>query len=280
MIDGHAGSCPICAAWEGVIVSVSGENRDYPSLDEAESAGCFHPRCLHGITTFYEGISHAPRDGFRNEPREIREPDAAYTARSRQRYMERQIRKYKDRAIVAQTPQQLMMARNKVREWEGALDQLIEEQPKENYLYRHRSREVPEKSAKTVKASANMYNRLDPLHEFVKKVKPIPGFEDYGIHGDKYGFVFKDADGNESHLSVKEFARIIKESGTYKGGDIRLLSCETGAEGSVVAQGLADELGVRVMAPSDLLYIHYDGTMTIGNILTSTGEWIIFEPKK
>ena len=186
-----------------------------------------------------------------------------------------------DRAIVAQTPQQKMEAANKVREWSDALDALIEiESVQGRYMYRHRQREVPEKSALTVRASANMYHRLDPLHEFVKKVKPIPGFEDYGIHGDKYGFVFKDADGKGSHRSVKEFAKIIKESGTYKGGDIRLLSCETGSEGSVVAQGLADELGVRVLAPSDVLYIHYDGSMTIGNILTSTGEWIIFEPKK
>lgn len=142
IIDGHIGSCPICEAWEGVIVSVSGNNHDYPSLDEAEGAGCFHPRCLHGITTYYEGISHAPAGGFRNEPREVQEPSRQYTARSKQRYMERQIRKYKDRAIVAQTPQQKMQAVNKVREWQDALDKLIGKQPADDYLYRHRERET------------------------------------------------------------------------------------------------------------------------------------------
>lgn len=141
VIDGHAGSCPICEAWEGVIVSVSGNDPDHPSLDEAEGAGVFHPRCLHGITTYYPGISHAPRDGFRDEPREMREASPQYTARSRQRYMERMIRKYKDRAIVAQTPFQKSQALNKVRQWENALDDLIEEQPAGNYLYRHRYRE-------------------------------------------------------------------------------------------------------------------------------------------
>ncbi|MBR6029181.1 MAG: hypothetical protein IKP40_08815 [Clostridia bacterium] len=117
VIDGHAGSCPICEAWEGVIVSVSGQNPDYPSLDEAESAGCFHPRCMHGLSTYYEGLSRAPEGGFRNEPRPVREDSREYTARSRQRYCERMARKYRDRAIVAQNPQQKRQAVNKAREW-------------------------------------------------------------------------------------------------------------------------------------------------------------------
>ena len=141
LIDGHAGSCPICAAWEGVIVSVSGDNPDYPSLGDAENDGCFHPRCLHGITTYYPGITHEPSGGFRNEPREREEPEPGYTARSKQRYMERQIRKYKDRAIVAQTPEQLRQARLRVQQWQDALDDLIEAQPDDNYMYRQHGRE-------------------------------------------------------------------------------------------------------------------------------------------
>ena len=280
VIDGHAGSCPICEAWEGVIISISGDNGDYPSLDEAEGAGCFHPRCLHGIHTYYPGITHEPKGGFRNEPREIESQSPQYTARSKQRYCERMIRKYKDRAIVAQTPLQKKQALNKVHEWEDALDELIGKQPSDDYLYRHKERERTNTSLNAVKASVDMFNHLDPLHEYIKKVEPLPGFEDIGIHGDRLGFAYKDADGNESHLSVKEFAEIIRKSGSYHGGNIRLLSCETGADGAIAAQGLADELGVNVMAPSDVLYIHFDGSMTIGDILTSTGKWVIFEPRQ
>lgn len=144
VIDGHAGSCPICAAWEGVIISVSGDNPDFPSLGEAENDGCFHPRCLHGIHTYYPGVTHEPKGGFRNEPREIENQSPQYSARSRQRYCERMIRKYKDRAIVAQTPLQKKQAMNKVHEWEDALDDLIGKQPSDNYLYRHKGREVSE----------------------------------------------------------------------------------------------------------------------------------------
>lgn len=173
IIDGHAGSCPICAAWEGVIVSVSGNNPDYPSLDDAENDGCFHPRCLHGITTYYEGISPEPVGGFRSEPREIEDPGPQYTARSKQRYMERMIRKYKDRAIVAQTPQQKMMANNKVKQWEDALDDLIEKQPADNYLYRHGYREGVSKLDTGAKKTIGWESRhAKRYYEEVRKRSP------------------------------------------------------------------------------------------------------------
>ena len=147
IIDGHAGSCPICEAWEGVIISVSGNDSDYPSLDDAEGEGCFHPRCLHGITTYYPDISREPKGGFRDEPREIVDASPQYTARSKQRYMERMIRKYKDRAIVAVTPLQKMQAANKVHQWQDALDELIdEEQEAGDYIYRHKGRESSEQA--------------------------------------------------------------------------------------------------------------------------------------
>lgn len=117
VIDGHMGSCPICEAWEGVIVSVSGEDDRYPSLTDAEDAGCFHPRCMHGISTYYEGITHEPAGGFRDEPRPVREASPQYTVRSKQRYCERMAQKYRDRALVAQTPQQKAQATAKAREW-------------------------------------------------------------------------------------------------------------------------------------------------------------------
>lgn len=123
VIDGHIGSCPICEAWEGVIISVSGEDPHYPSLNEAEGAGCFHPRCMHGIHTYYPGITHEPKGGFRDEPREVRPPSVQYTARSRQRYCERMAQKYRDRALVAQTPQQKAQAKEKAREWKDAAEE-------------------------------------------------------------------------------------------------------------------------------------------------------------
>ncbi len=280
IIDGHAGSCPICAAWEGVIVSVSGNDSDYPSLDDAENDGCFHPRCMHGITTYYPEISHAPIGGFRTEPREIEPAEPSYTARSKQRYMERMIRKYKDRAIVAQTPQQKMQAQNKVRQWENALDDLIESQPEDNYLYRHSNREKPQPQA--IPLGTEFLHHASDLAVYAQKIKPIDGYQDFVLHGGKYGFENQNADGKMLNtFSVAEFCRTVQEKGLWNGGPIRLIACETGAEDALTAQAVADILGVPVMAPTDLVWVRPDGYMTIGpDKLTNTGSWRIVEPKE
>lgn len=180
VIDGHIGSCPICEAWEGVIVSVSGNDPNYPSLSEAEGAGCFHPRCMHGIHTYYPGVTHEPKGGFRNEPREMRQPSEQYTARSKQRYCERMVRKYKDRALVAVMPMQKAQALAKVREWQDALDDIVESQPANNYMYRHRGREIG-KVSKHFSDVTEAYNSSatpgtgtithDPGYDFSKRTK-------------------------------------------------------------------------------------------------------------
>lgn len=124
IISAHEGACPICEAWEDVIISVSGDNEEYPSLSEAESDGLFHPRCMHDMYTYYPEINQGK---LRTEPREIEEPSREYSVRSTQRYMERQVRKYKSRMAASVTPKGERRAYNKVREWQGNLRTLVRE---------------------------------------------------------------------------------------------------------------------------------------------------------
>lgn len=42
-VDNEA--CEICQAWDGVIVSISGGDKDFPSYQQAIDAGVFHPNC-------------------------------------------------------------------------------------------------------------------------------------------------------------------------------------------------------------------------------------------
>lgn len=44
-IDNAGESCPICRAWSGLILSISGLNKNYPSYQDALNAGMFHPNC-------------------------------------------------------------------------------------------------------------------------------------------------------------------------------------------------------------------------------------------
>lgn len=43
------GATDVCGDWEGKILSVSGETDGYPTVDEAEGDGLFHPNCRHAI---------------------------------------------------------------------------------------------------------------------------------------------------------------------------------------------------------------------------------------
>ena len=124
-------------------------------------------------------------------------------------------------------------------------------------------------------------NSSERLYENAKKIKPLPDYQDIIIHGDKTGFAYKDKDGNETLLNVAEFTKILKESGLYQGGKIRLISCETAAEGAFTAQWFADDMGVEVLAPTDIVWIDHDGNMTIGpDEFTNSGTWVVKRPNE
>ena len=135
VISGHVGACPLCAAWEGVIVSVSGNDKKYPSLSDAEGAGVFHPRCLHHLSTYYEGISKGTRD----HPRKVREPSAEYSYRQRQRALERKVRQWKRCMAVATTPQDERFAYAHVRRYQALIRELLRDS--DEYLPRKYWRE-------------------------------------------------------------------------------------------------------------------------------------------
>ena len=135
VISSHVGACPLCAAWQGVIISVSGRDRKYQSLDDAQASGVFHPRCRHHLSTYYEGITK----NTRSKPAPVKAPESAYTDRSKQRHCERMIRKWKRRMVAATEPQNERLAFAHVRKWRNTLADLIDSS--DNFLYRHYDRE-------------------------------------------------------------------------------------------------------------------------------------------
>lgn len=48
-VSSHPDTCPICAVWQGKILSARGQTSGYPTVAEAENAGLFHPNCRHAI---------------------------------------------------------------------------------------------------------------------------------------------------------------------------------------------------------------------------------------
>jgi len=97
------------------------------------------------------------------------------------------------------------------------------------------------------------------------------------VHGSKNAFHVLH-NGKWVELSHRSMAKFIKKNG-HTDQSIRLISCSTGACTNGAAQNLANKLGVNVIAPSNKLWIHPNGQLTIGNTATSnTGVWNSFSP--
>lgn len=54
IISRHPGACELCAPWEGGVLSLTGKTPGYPTMQEAEDAGLFHPNCKHTFSLYVE----------------------------------------------------------------------------------------------------------------------------------------------------------------------------------------------------------------------------------
>lgn len=135
--------CPICAPWEGKVLSLSGrvgavlvpsevDDRTVRvdvagTLSQARGDGLFHPNCTHSASLFVPGTKRK---------RASSNPDG-YEQKQRQRAIERRIREWKRREAVALDEAAAARARAKVREWQSVLRDHIDAHD----LKRLRSRE-------------------------------------------------------------------------------------------------------------------------------------------
>lgn len=143
-------------------------------------------------------------------------------------------------------------------------------------------------------------NRSDMLYYNAQRVNPIEGYSDFTIHteGNKFKIDYNAITGEGVLLDAKEFAQLIRDSKSYQGGNVRLLACSSGAEidgEEPLAQTLARELGVKVLAPTETLTVDSNGDTFISDNdrlsldwgkadkkdkhkYIQTGEWKEFEP--
>ncbi|MEL6843690.1 MAG: RHS repeat-associated core domain-containing protein, partial [Bacteroidota bacterium] len=110
---------------------------------------------------------------------------------------------------------------------------------------------------------------------------PKSGYTDFVAHGSANGMAIQITEnGIARTMNAKELADMIRATGTT--GNIRLLMCNTGCAGeNSIAQGLANELGVTVLAPSEAIHV-YEWGIIISNTskVKTTGKWINFKPQK
>ncbi len=126
-------------------------------------------------------------------------------------------------------------------------------------------------------AGTELIGKGDKLAQAVKWIKPQSGVYDVVVHGTPDAFHVLH-NGKWVQVNHRSLATLIRKNG-WKGEPIRLISCSSGACPTGVGQNLANKLGAKVTAPSDTLWIHPDGALTIGSRPTqNTGVWNIFLP--
>lgn len=86
IFSAHSPTCPWCAPWQGVVVSISGKTEGYPTFDEAVGAGILHPNCAHGVTVYIIGLTEKPN--VSNDP-------TKYNEIQKQRRLEHELRQSK-----------------------------------------------------------------------------------------------------------------------------------------------------------------------------------------
>ncbi|RLU85878.1 phage capsid protein [Streptomyces griseocarneus] len=141
--------CPACKPFEGKVLALDGpggartielehavqDGRTVQvhiagSLDEARRAGLQHPNCRHSLSAYLPGVTQPPV--------EHSEDPAGYEASQRQRAIERNIRKWKNRAAAATSPEEKRAAEARARQWQGQMRAHLADHPE---LIRRRERE-------------------------------------------------------------------------------------------------------------------------------------------
>ena len=100
VVSAHANTCKMCETWQGKVLIdnvFSNPNKDYIEknitkyklLSEAIESGLLHPNCRHTLITYFEGITKLPVIPFGEQDIKL------YEAEQKQRYYERQLRKWK-----------------------------------------------------------------------------------------------------------------------------------------------------------------------------------------
>ncbi|MGL5632255.1 MAG: hemagglutinin repeat-containing protein, partial [Azovibrio sp.] len=119
------------------------------------------------------------------------------------------------------------------------------------------------------------------------------GFFDVVAHGSTHKIEVMTKNGTVL-VDQRVAARLIQNAPGYNGQPIRLLSCDTGACTTGMAQNLANKMGVSIEAPSDLVWAYGDGRIVVAPRLSSDprsplfnspdlanqGTFVTFVPRK
>lgn len=120
-VSKHGGACDKCTPWEGRVyiddVWSGGTEKDgkYPLLSTAISGGLFHPRCYHGVSTYYEGIN--------DEPEEVIKAKQNYNEEDKYtQYLQQRQKQYQRLVAGSLLPENVLNYQNKANELQKQIE--------------------------------------------------------------------------------------------------------------------------------------------------------------
>lgn len=119
-VSKHGGACDKCTPWEGRVyiddVWSGGTEKDgkYPLLSTAIAGGLFHPRCHHGVSTYYEGIN--------DEPEEVTKAHSHNVNDTYAQYLQQRQKQYERLAAGSLLPENVLNYQNKANELQNKLE--------------------------------------------------------------------------------------------------------------------------------------------------------------
>lgn len=114
--------------------------------------------------------------------------------------------------------------------------------------------------------------------EYAAKAKPKSGYVDVIIHASGSNMEVM-VNGEWKEVTASDLHTWLDQRG-YDGTDVRLISCGAGSDTSGIAQKVANELGVNVLAPGDTVWAYPNGKLVVGpDAATDTNNWKVFTPE-
>jgi hypothetical protein len=120
-VSKHGGACDKCTPWEGRVyiddVWSGGTEKDgkYPLLSTAIAGGLFHPRCHHGVNTYYEGINDEPEDV--TKAKHSHDKEDKYT-----QYLQQRQKQYQRLTVGSLLPENVLNYQNKANELKNQIE--------------------------------------------------------------------------------------------------------------------------------------------------------------
>lgn len=120
-VSKHGGACDKCTPWEGRVYiddvwsDGTEEDGEYPLLSTAIEGGLFHPRCHHGISTYYEDINEEPKEVTKSKQNHNEEEK--YT-----QYLQQRQKQYQRLAVGSLLPENVLNYQNKAEELQNQIE--------------------------------------------------------------------------------------------------------------------------------------------------------------